>query len=1755
MYLELFQLGVIGGSELYRWYMHKDDKVEPRYETFTGPTSEAGSPLPVVFGRFRIDSPAIVMAQNYYASPVEGHDGVFKHTMNIGYVLGIPMAGSTNTELHRIWVGDKVIDKNVPHGIIKGIVANNLFGGPGRGGGVSGEVYFFDGRASQNLVAEMAGYVDHFYPGEIIDLTTFPSYRGQMSLWCWNWIFGESTSVDSYAFEVSTFGAPQAGFAAPSFQTDADPALVIYEILTGSFGKLNIPAAQIDLASFAAASVTLAAEGHGYSMAHYGNESARAIIQNITAQINGVLYIDSVTGLIRLKLIRNDYTFGSIPVFDETNVVRIDSYVIPSWQSVLNQVRVQFSNRAQDYKEDVAVAQNQANAVGQNGVSRSTTLRYPGVTDPYLAGKIAQRELAVVGTPVSRIKFTCNRDGYTLRPGDAIRINMPTGYQLNDQVFRVAGVDLGQLFDNKVTVEAVLDVFNLGGEGQIAPPDEVTYEPTVPGPLTQRLLTEAPRWMLAKAFAAGYVNSPDVQRIMAAAKSDGIAYSYAEQTFSLFSFAPSIDVPWSLFNGAGKVQAIYARDKDPYDTVTGLYIYGLDARGIVAATRTATAESIRSNGANLIQVGDEIMAYESGTDMGSGVYRLNNVWRGLLDTAAVAHAVDEPVFFLDWSTRLGRIGWSRDQGTSGTSIELNSSNETGSGEEASDPITFRERAALPYPPADLKATNTAYLATPKNVTNFDEGLNLAATIRNRSSVRIQRGDDAAETVEAGASYTFTAQKGTRPEATLYTAASIPEATSLTLGGAGHGALKVYAKAARTIPFITGNVAENAWRSPAIDVQAPVYRNLLGNPRFADASIAPWVSSGAAAAAVVTGGAEQLGANTSNSYITSSSTSLDFQADQFVDITGYKPVRMGAVVDYYVRGSLSGKGGAGQYAVTIVALDSSGAGIASVTTGTLTGGTAYTHGTLDYSSLPADTVALSIQLYGQSNVAFTEIALRVGQFSAQLLANPGLDSALTSWTNTGGTFTIVTTTKYIGAGYARGGTTSGELAQTVAIPAGYLAGSSATLWLARMNDAVSDTGAAVIEILNSGGTVIASQSTAAEAISPLNQWVRRKVSVAIPVGAVNVRVRLVATLVGAAPASTCFDDLDLRVHKELDPSYSKEFTWDAPVTQQLPQTWQQHKLAYPDIARPFAVFDGSEPSSRNMEIAWSDNVARAASNFVGPFAKDKTLDACFTFTRQSGPGALELTARGTYAATYGNFRKSRSFTVWGLFRLDEKTFGGACGIVGRNDGATGWGIGINASGQLTASLYGVLGTKTVTRTGSTVIDGALHMFAMAYDATANTLTLYDERGNVSVSTAATMGEFYNATPGVQFRIGRAATSENTLPGQLGRLVMFNSALTTVEINSLFNIGKSAVTMTYAKNFVGYADGLPNSGGDSIMVAATDQIAYGYNSQLTTDGGTGWGLAMARAYTNLIPSLDFENTTYWNPNAGVTLAHYVQDPTGLARGVTVTGTSSNGFFLRNMPLTATSTVTLVFWAKASALQNVNVQLLNSSSVVKQTIAATMTAAWKKYVINFTSWDGSTANAIIKFVNASGTSPFTLGGFMWLAQTADLPTVFSAPGAATAVTVSMAESPPALFNFDGEIIADGVFATNSIGQCTIASIKGGANANRRDLNADTSPKHAHYDSAGTAVTSVASTLNWGQRWQLRGRWNQAKTLDNVATPYAGIVATGSVGSTVFTRTSSWIADSTLCTTLSLGTGTFTGGINALIRRVKMTAREEIQ
>jgi hypothetical protein len=107
----------------------------------------------------------------------------------------------------------------------------------------------------------------------------------------------------------------------------------------------------------------------------------------------------------------------------------------------------------------------------------------------------------------------------------------------------------------------------------------------------------------------------------------------------------------------------------------------------------------------------------------------------------------------------------------------------------------------------------------------------------------------------------------------------------------------------------------------------------------------------------------------------------------------------------------------------------------------------------------------------------------------------------------------------------------------------------------------------------------------------------------------------------------------------------------------------------------------------------------------------------------------------------------------LFQVDETGFATSCGLCGRRDSVSGWDLAIDSSGHVTAVVQGLSGTKTATRPSTTVHDGAWHLAAAVYDPIAQTITVYDERGGTSTSTASGLGEIANVSDACQFRIGR------------------------------------------------------------------------------------------------------------------------------------------------------------------------------------------------------------------------------------------------------------------------------------------------------------------------------------------------------------------------------------------------------------------
>lgn len=289
-----------------------------------------------------------------------------------------------------------------------------------------------------------------------------PSYRNQALCCLYKWCNGDRTQLNGYGFAIRSLSTGTTAYLGQSLADDADPAAVILDLLTSSWGKLALPLSKIDLPSFQAASLTLYNEGHGYSRAIEEVTDASVVLGDVMRQIDGVYYEEPTTGKIVIKLVRNDYNPLTLIDVNPGNCEAADG----SWISVqgqaetLNQVRVTFTDRENDYADGLAIGQDYANIVEQGGKLRSVDLRFPGCCTRSTAEKIASRELAAVCRPIVKASVIGNRTFYLTRPGDAVTFTWPR-LNIVGMVMRVARVNLGTLHDGAIRLDLIRDIFDV----------------------------------------------------------------------------------------------------------------------------------------------------------------------------------------------------------------------------------------------------------------------------------------------------------------------------------------------------------------------------------------------------------------------------------------------------------------------------------------------------------------------------------------------------------------------------------------------------------------------------------------------------------------------------------------------------------------------------------------------------------------------------------------------------------------------------------------------------------------------------------------------------------------------------------------------------------------------------------------------------------------------------------------------------------------------------------------------------------------------------------------------------------------------------------------------------------------------------------------------------------------------------------------------------------------------------------------------
>lgn len=497
---------------------------------------------------------------------------------------------------------------------------------------------------------------------------------------------------------------------------DANPADCLFELLTNDEWGMGASSALIDAPSFKYAQTTLYNEGLGFSSIWDSPRQITDVIEEILKYIDGVIYVDLTTGLITLKLARDDYDINNVLTLDEDSIVEITEFSRGAWDETTNEVIVTYVDRFQKFKEKTAIAQDLANARIQDDII-SAKIAYNGCSNQTTAGKLAFRDLKVLTIPLIKCSIKMNRKGIVLRPGMVFKLIWPD-YEVEQVIFRCIRVNYGELANGQMEVEAVQDVFSLS-ESSYGTGDQSQWVNPVHGatlPTTFRA-SEAP-----------YFYTNDVARLQVfVAQPDSAQLSFNTYTSSSSSGTYTQVEAGDTFTPTGTLYAsLSAITADVY--TTGIEITPSNPNNLLFL-RNFTADSIKT-GENLFLITDgtkqEICAFESVTfNSGTGRYTLTNTYRGLIDTVPQSWSAGARVWFYSYGDSLPPQNFS--PGTVYVEIESVAAQAKSSFTSPTG-VTIVKRALKPYPPGYFR------LNTSTSTTSISNGSNIVVDWEARNRV-------------------------------------------------------------------------------------------------------------------------------------------------------------------------------------------------------------------------------------------------------------------------------------------------------------------------------------------------------------------------------------------------------------------------------------------------------------------------------------------------------------------------------------------------------------------------------------------------------------------------------------------------------------------------------------------------------------------------------------------------------------------------------------------------------------------------------------------------------------------------------------------------------------------------------------------------------------------------------------------------------------------------------------------------------------
>ena len=285
-------------------------------------------------------------------------------------------------------------------------------------------------------------------------------------------------------------------------------AHIIYECLTNRIWGRGLSASRLDVPSFMAAANTLFDESFGLCVKWTQEDSIENFVQMVINHIGAVIYTSRVTGLINLKLIREDYNVEDLPLYDEdSGILAVTEDTIGTVGKSVNTITVEWHDPFEDEKRTVSV-RNPAAVMSNNGVVNPATKSYPGIPYSALALRVAQRDLRASSTALRRFTLVCDQRFDAMHAGDVF-VFQDLKRGIYPTVVRVGKVKDGTITDGRMTLSVAEDVFGTPTVAFAADVPPVWTPPDNSACVPEQAVFEAPYFMMAARMSASDLDYVD----------------------------------------------------------------------------------------------------------------------------------------------------------------------------------------------------------------------------------------------------------------------------------------------------------------------------------------------------------------------------------------------------------------------------------------------------------------------------------------------------------------------------------------------------------------------------------------------------------------------------------------------------------------------------------------------------------------------------------------------------------------------------------------------------------------------------------------------------------------------------------------------------------------------------------------------------------------------------------------------------------------------------------------------------------------------------------------------------------------------------------------------------------------------------------------------------------------------------------------------------------------------------------------------